>query len=190
MVFGRYLKKTDNPYKDKGMVMAKYILTKRGYESLVASIKYVEQRLSEAIATKSDGGSGQDGWHDEGFKIGVVDETMWSQRLGALEEIYRNAEIVYPREQNDIVDFGVGVVLEDDAGKISKFILEGYNIEGLDGILSASSPLGQAVMGSKKGEKVSFRVGKSEKMVIVKEIVPPSKAEELILPTDFVEGAL
>jgi len=160
--------------------MEKYIFTRRGYEALIKLIKKIEGILKQTIKAKAEAGSGQDGWHDEGFKIGVSEEMMWSQRLGELEELCRNAEVIEPIEQNEFVNLGTGVILKYENGETSKFILEGYNVEGFEGRLSIHSPLGQAIWGAKKGERRYLRIGKNEKMVTIQEILPPSKAEGLI----------
>lgn len=160
--------------------MEKYIFTRKGYKALIQLIKKNEAILKQTTKAKSEAGAGQDGWHDEGFKTGATEEMMWSKRLGELEELCRNAEVVDPIEQNEFVDLGTGVILGQEDGKTSKFILEGYNIEGLEGRLSIHSPLGQAILGAKKGEKRSLLIGGNEKLIIIQKIIPPSKAGELI----------
>lgn len=160
--------------------MAQYIFTRKGYEALLALMHRTEEMLGKAIKLKSDSGSGQDGWHDEGFKIGAVEETMWSRRLGELEDLCRNARVIDPKEQNEIVDLGTGVIIEYENGSISEFILEGFAIETLDNRLSIHSPLGDAILGAKKGEKRVFQVGNNKKTVTIKEILPPSVSESVL----------
>lgn len=163
--------------------MNEYIFTQKGYEALLKKVRETKELLNQAIRLKSEAGSGQDGWHDEGFKLGVTEETMWDKRLIELQDLCSNAQVIDPKEQNDIVGLGTGVILEYEDGSTFKFILEGYAVEMLEGRVSIHSPLGRTILGAKEGEKRSFQVGATKKTVMVKKILPPSMAETL-----FQEG--
>ena len=63
------------------------IFTRKGYETLVKKIRETEKLLNQAVKLKSEAGVNQDGWHDEGFKLGVTEEMMWSKRLKELQDI-------------------------------------------------------------------------------------------------------
>jgi len=162
--------------------MASYLLTKRGYELLKKHIRQAEKRLSQAIRLKSEAGAGQDSWHDEGFKLGIVEEMMWSKRLGELEKVLSNAQLVQPREQNERVEIGVGVVIKDaDDGSIDKYIVDGYLVEPEKKRVSVYSPLGKALLGAREGEERTMVIGGKERSFIIEKIFPPSIAEEKIL---------
>lgn len=161
--------------------MGEYIFTRKGYEVLADLIRKTEERLEKTIKAKTEAGSGQDGWHDEGFKRGTEEEMMWSKRLGELQNIYANAQIVDPKEQNDIVSLGTGVVLEYENGDIFNLILEGFAIELLEGRVSIHSPLGKTILGAREGEKRTFEIGGSKKTITIKKILPPSVAENIFL---------
>jgi len=111
--------------------------------------------------------------------MGIVEEMMWSKRLGELENLLVNAQVVDLEEQNEIAGLGTGVILEYEDRNISKFILEGFSVEVLEGRVSIHSPLGKAILGAKEGEKRIFRVGENKRIVTIKRILPPSLAETI-----------
>jgi len=159
--------------------MAHYTFTKKGYQILLKKIDEAEKELKKAIELKATSGVSQDGWHDEGFKLAQTEEFLWQKRTGELKQLASNAEVVEPIEQNTTVELGAGVILEYENGNTSKFILEGFAVEALEGRLSIHSPLGQAILGARKGEKRNFQVGKNKRSITIKKILLPSVAETL-----------
>jgi len=161
--------------------MKEYIFTKKGHEALKKIIEKTQQMLNQARELKGEAASGQDGWHDEGFKIAATDEMMWERRLAELKHLYHQAKIVEAKEQNKIVDLGTGVILRFEDGSMASYIIEGFTVEALENRLSIHSPLGEAIIGAKTGEKRSFKVGNNKKTVTIEKIVLPSKAEEIFM---------
>lgn len=159
--------------------MAKYSFTQKGYEELEKVIEETKVKLARVIKEKAEAGSGQDTWHDEGFKLGTVEEMMWSKKLGELQKLALNAEIVTPEEQNSLIKIGTGVIVEYEDGAFGKYIIEGYIIKALKGRVSIYSPLGKSLLGAKKGEVRSVKIGNVERTVTIQKILPPSKAEDI-----------
>jgi len=138
----------------------------------------IESQLAVARKMKGEAGDGQDAWHDEGHKIGLVDEMLWSKRLREIQDIMSKAEIYDPVEQNEKVFLGVGVVVKYDDGSEFGFILEGYVTEMLYHLVSVSSPLGQAVLNANVGDRRTFSVGSRKVNITIKRIILPSMAEK------------
>jgi transcription elongation GreA/GreB family factor len=155
------------------------IFTKKEFEELKKSIEEVERKLKEIIQQKSEAFSGQDSWHDEGFKLGIVEEMTWSKRLRELQELLSKAEIVEPEEQNEYVRIGTGVVIEYEDGSIKRYIVEGYTVTTTPYKLSIYSPLGKVLLNAKVGDERILNVGGKRRKLIVKEIIPPSKVKEI-----------
>ena len=163
------------------MVKDGYVFTTRGYKILQECIRKVEDKLSEATKSKSEAGAGQDTWHDEGFKLGIVDEMMWSKRLTELKKIFLSAQLVQPEEQNEKVMIGVGVIVEHEDGTIANYIIDGYLVKSEDKRISVYSPLGKALLEAKEGDKRVMVIGNRKKVIFLKKIFPPSVAEKIIL---------
>lgn len=151
------------------------VFTKAGYEEIRQLVKRTEKALREASRSKNEAASGQDGWHDEGYKIGVGEEMTWSKRLGELQEMLFGAEIIEPEEQDNCVQIGNGVVIQYSDGSTFEFILEGYWVGSLENRVSVYSPIGQVLLGAKKGEKRALKSDK-EGAVTVINILSPSSA--------------
>lgn len=160
--------------------MTYYTFTQKGYQILLRKIDEAGKELKKAVELKATSGASQDGWHDEGFKLAQTEEFLWQKRISELKQLASNADVIEPAEQNETVELGTGVILEFEDGNISQFILEGFSVESIERWLSIHSPLGEAILGAKKGERRNFQVGKNKKTVTIKNILPPSKAEEII----------
>jgi len=156
--------------------MSKYVFTRIGYNCFNEQLKRVQEHLARATKEKGEAGAGQDAWHDEGHKISLVEEMMWSQRLGCLQEILSDCKIIDPQEQNETISIGNGVVIEYTDGTIKRFYIEGYVAEPSLNIVSLSSPLGRLLIGARVGDSRTFILGNIRKVFLVKEIILPSEA--------------
>ena len=160
-------------------MMTQFIFSQKGFNAFLELINITEMKLDEVSKNKSEAGAGSDGWHDEGFKIGIGEEMTWVKRLAELQKILSHALIVEPKEQNEIVKFGNGVIIEYSNGKDFKFILEGYMVSNFNmnrAVVSIYSPLGQDILNAKVGETRTLKAGSTVK---VKKIFLPSKAEDV-----------
>jgi transcription elongation GreA/GreB family factor len=110
--------------------------------------------------------------------LSLRETAVLDTQLRNLINIRRNAEVVVPVEQDQQVQFGNGVELIYENGEVSRLIVEGYVFVSAENRLSIHSPLGQAIIGAKQGDKVSFMVGNRTITVIVNKIILPSQAEK------------
>ena len=134
------------------------LLTKEGYDKVVAEHEYlisvrrveVAEHLKEA---KSYGDLSENAEYDAAKNEQVEVE----ERIQKLEAMIRNAKVVSDEDiNNDQVNLGTTVVLKDLATKEK----ETYTIVGItdadpfEGRISNESPIGKALIGHKKGDKV------------------------------------
>lgn len=159
--------------------MEKYYFTRIGYNDFMSNFNHIKNCLDEAIANKALCGSGSDTWHDEGFKIGIGEEMMWSKDFGKLQEIERKSVIIDPKEQNEVVALGNGIILEFDNKEIFVFI-DGYLSKISKNRISIYSPMGKALFGKKIGDEIVCKIGNIEKKYFLKTIFLPSVALEKI----------
>lgn len=158
-----------------------YIFTIKGYRMLRECIFRTEKRLAQVTKLKSESGSGQDTWHDEGFKLSITDEMMWSKRLGELEKLFLTARLIKPEEQNDKVKIGVGVIIKYEDGTIVEYVIDGYLVEPEEGRLSIYGPLGRALLGAEEGDKRTVIIGNKKRIFFIEKIFSPSVAETRII---------
>ena len=159
--------------------MENYIFTKKSFDRLQESISTIRKNLDVISKDKAESGSGQDGWHDEGFKRALVEEMMWGKKLMELEQISRTAKIIRPKEQDKYVEIGNGVLIEYEDGFKLKFILEGYIFGEANNCVSAYSLVGQAIRGACRGEKRNLQIRGKNKTIKILDIFLPSIAKNI-----------
>ncbi len=155
--------------------MDKYLITKEEYEKLKKALDVAKERTRKATKDKADAGAGQDAWHDENFKLGIVEEAKWKRQEEELKAIVRNVQIIEPVEQADTAQIGNGVRIEYDNGEKLEFVLGGYYSGAImSDKVSIYSPVGEAVLGAREGESRTFKIGKEEIRIKIKKILLPS----------------
>lgn len=109
-----------------------------------------------------------------------------TKRAREIKTLLSTIPIIKTTEQNEIILPGNGFKLRFlDRNEGLFGVLDGtINVKKHDlphntAIILASSTLGKTILGKKKGDTVSITEGKEEKLVVVEEIKPPSKAKWL-----------
>jgi transcription elongation factor GreA len=101
------------------------------------------------------------------------EQAMLEQRIAALEEKVRSAQVIDASElSTDVVRVGVTVNVKDEgSGSSEKYTIVGSaEASPAEKKLSNESPVGKALMGRKKGESVEVALpsGKKRKLKITK----------------------
>ena len=142
------------------------LLTQEGYDKIVEEHEYlitvrrpeVSEHLKEA---KSYGDLSENAEYDAAKNEQVEVE----DRIAKLEAMMRNAKIVADEDiTGEHVDLGLTVKLKDlDTGdKFSYTIVGITDADPLNDKISNESPVGKALMGKKKGEKVEIIIETKE----------------------------
>lgn len=79
--------------------------------------------------------------------------------------------VVMASQNSGVVDIGAKVVLHDGIKAYTYTIVGGEESNPSEGKISHKSPLGRAILGKKKGEKVTLTVPKGDVIYTVKEII-------------------
>ncbi len=79
--------------------------------------------------------------------------------------------VVMASQNTGVVDIGATVVLHDGERDVTYTIVGGEESNPSEGKISHKSPLGRAVLGKKKDDKVTISVPKGDIIYIIKEIV-------------------
>ena len=156
----------------------RYLFTPQRIAQLDLMIRNLKKQADRTARIGFESGSEQDGHHDEGYQLSLRETAVLDTQLRNLMNIRDNAEVVVPVEQDQQVRFGNGVELIHENGEVLRLIVEGYVFDSTKNRLSIHSPLGQAIIGAKQGDKVSFTVGNRTITVIVNKIILPSQAEK------------
>ncbi|NLD19389.1 MAG: transcription elongation factor GreA [Clostridiales bacterium] len=138
------------------------LLTKEGYDKIVAehedlvSVKRAEvaERIKEAI---SYGDISENAEYDSAKN----EQAELEEKIHKLETMIRKAKIVQDEDvKGDVVNVGLKVKVKDmDTGDEEKFAIVGATeSDPFNGKISNESSVGKALIGHKKGEKVTVEV--------------------------------
>ncbi len=140
------------------------ILTEKGYQKLVEELEHlkkealpeVAQRIAEAkeLGDLSENAEYQDAKDQQG---------LIAKRILEIEEILRNAKVLSTKEvDKEKVEVGNKVIIESD-GKQFEYEIVGMNeADPAQGKISNESPLGQALLGKKKGDEIELNLPKGK----------------------------
>lgn len=138
------------------------LLTKQGYDKIVAEHeelisvkrKEVAERIKEAI---SYGDISENSEYDSAKN----EQAELEERIHKLENMMRKAKIIdESKMSNDRVSIGlkVKVKLMETKEEYEYIIVGSTEADPFEGRISNESPVGEALLGKKKGEKVEIQV--------------------------------
>ena len=137
----------------------KEFLTPEGLKKLEAELEFlrtvrrteVAQRLHEAMeeGEVTENPEYEDAKNEQAFVEG---------RIQTLEALIKNATIIDEKHSTDHVQIGSTVSVESNDGKETFTIVGSTEASPREGRISNESPVGRALLGRKKGDKVVVRV--------------------------------
>ncbi len=138
--------------------MEKTFLTKEKYKELEEELKVLQTQTRKEIAEKLEyarslGDLSENAeYHDARDQQAKVED-----RINHLEESLKSASLI-KKHKGDIADLGTTVTVQKKGDKVKKeFTLVGPEEADLaGGKISHVSPLGQAMIGTKKGDTFTF----------------------------------
>jgi transcription elongation factor GreA len=133
-------------------------LTQEAYDRLKEELEHRSNVLRQEIVTKIDEAR-QEGDLKEngGYHAAREEQAMNETRIQQLDALLRDAEIGETPADDGVVEPGM-LVTAEIFGEESKFLLGSRMAgAGLDmEVYSPDAPLGEAIMGAKKGDTVSY----------------------------------
>jgi transcription elongation factor GreA len=149
------------------------ILTPEGLEKLKQEIEHlsttrrreVAERIKEA---REFGDISENSEYDDAKN----EQAMLEQRIAQLEDKLRSAQVIDASElDSDIVRVGSKVSGKDEKGKAFEYTIVGSTeADPLEKKLSNESPVGKALIGHKKGDKVKVPAPKGERTLTINKI--------------------
>jgi len=134
------------------------ILTQEGLDKLKNELEYlsgdkrreVAERIKEA---REFGDISENSEYDDAKN----EQAMLESRIATLEDKLRSASVIDAKELSaDVVRVGSQVAVTDDKGKALKYTIVGSTeANPSENKLSNESPVGKALIGSKKGDTVT-----------------------------------
>ena len=148
--------------------MENYI-TKEGKEKLQEELQYLKKTKRKEISTRIRQAAAMGDLSENFDYQNAKDEQgFMERRIAELEDTLFNAKVVKDSSSVETVQIGSQVTLETGSEKWTITITGPQEADPLVNKISASSPLGEALLGQKRGDKVEIETpsGKVEYRVI------------------------
>jgi transcription elongation factor GreA len=134
-------------------------LSKDGLERLRAELEeMVNVRRPEVAARIHDAKEHGDLTENAEYEDAKNEQAFVEGRIQTLEALIKNATIIDANHTNDHVQIGSTVAVRSDDGEESFTIVGSTEARPNEGRISNESPVGRALLGKKKGDKVVVRV--------------------------------
>lgn len=134
-------------------------LTKEGMKELQDRLAYLKSDGREDVANKiKEARSYGDISENSEYDAAREEEALMEQEIASIEETLKNAKLIEKTKATaGIVNLGSVVVVKDLDFKMEMtFTITGsYNSDPTKGLISNESPIGKALMGKKKGDKIT-----------------------------------
>lgn len=144
--------------------MSPNYLTKSGLEKLKQELEQLKKekmpQVVERIATArelgdlSENAEYQDAKDEQGFIAG---------RIAELENLVNKSEVIEENNNKDLVRIGSTVKAVCDSKEYTYTIVGSNEADPSKGLISNESPIGQAFLGAKIGDKVTIQIPSGER---------------------------
>lgn len=147
-------------------------MTQQGYDALVTELKELkEEKLPAAIARLSLARSYGDLSENAEYHSAKEDLAMLSGRISELEYLVAQAQVIAPQVANGKVGVGSQViVMLEGKGAHTFHIVGEWEADPSKKKISEKSPLGQALVGKKAGERVAVDIPAGKVIYQIQEV--------------------
>lgn len=132
-------------------------LTKEGVTELKTELAELEAKRVEVIEAIKDARDQGDLSENAEYHSAKEEQERIDNRVDEVKHILNNAAIVKSAPKSS-VSIGNKVTLKNGSKKIDYHIVDSVEADPLEGKISDKSPIGQALMGKKVGEKVEIKL--------------------------------
>lgn len=138
------------------MTNKKFDITFEGLEKLKAEYEQLISERRREVADKIKRAREMGGTENNAeYEDAKNEQAFIEGRISSLENIIRNASIIETPQQPGVVELGDNVLIQNQDGKIDRFTIVGTaEANPADGKISSESPVGKALLGKKKGDRV------------------------------------
>lgn len=151
----------------------KMYLTKEGNEKLKDELERLlnveRKKIAEKIKTAKEYG---DLSENSEYSDAKEQQSFVEGRILELEHILKNSEIIDDKNLNcDLVGIGCTVHLVAEKGELKYRIVGSAEADPEKGYISNESPIGQALLGKKKGDEVEVQVPAGKMKYKIKKVM-------------------
>jgi len=133
-----------------------YHLTREGREELEKELEALKARrgeIAEKIKAARDFG---DISENAEYDTARDEQAQVESRIAEIEEILQNSTLIVGTNGDGLIVLGSKVTLESDRGVVEYTLVSSVEADPAEKKISDESPIGQALMGKKKGDKVEI----------------------------------
>ncbi len=133
------------------------VLTREGREKLEEELAYLQDvRRKEVAAQLKSAIEEGDLRENVGYSEAKRDQAFLEGRIKEIENILRNVQVIDMSKSNGHVQIGSTVTVREENYAPETFVIVGtFEADAANGRISNESPIGSALLGAKKGDKVS-----------------------------------
>ena len=149
----------------------KYIFTKEGFDNLMKELDYRQNELREKLRdTVAEMRQRGDLSENDGYTMAIEENQANETEIAKIEDKIKNAEVV-KGSKNGKINISESVVLENSDGETQTYTIVGEDeANPLEGKISFKSPIGKAILGKKKGQKVTIETPAGKTKWTIKEV--------------------
>lgn len=141
------------------MNQKKYDITQEGLEKLKVEYEFLVSTSRPEVADKIKRAREMGGTENNAeYEDAKNEQAFIEGRISSLENIILNARIISGPRQPGVVELGDQVLIQNQDGKIDRYTIVGTTeANPVEGKISCESPVGKALLGKKKGDKIEVR---------------------------------
>lgn len=149
-----------------------YLVTKDGLEEMKKELKErLEVKRPELRAVVDDAITKGDLSENDAYNLALEQNLSNEAEIARLEDAIFRAKVVEGKNDNK-VNVGEKVELKDTSGTVKVLQIVGENqSDPINNKISHSSPLGKAIVGKKKGDKVEFQTPRGKQVYTIQNIL-------------------
>ena len=141
------------------MILHKTQLTQNGFHDIQAELRELEEvKLPAIIIRVENARNNGDLSENADYQNAKEDQELLETRIAQLKDILQNSTIVKMSHKANVVGMGSQVKVRIKSGKTKRektlHIVGEFEGNPLEGKISSASPLGEALMNKKTGDKV------------------------------------
>lgn len=137
--------------------MKKIRLTEDGYRDLLQEQQLLLNNRKSAVSELQRAREMGDLSENAAYRVGRSKLSRIDSRLRYLEKVLKKSTIVEPNKSG-YIDIGSSVIINDGQKDKSLLLVDGYESDILKGKISVYSPIGKALRGKRKGDKIRVEI--------------------------------
>lgn len=147
-------------------------MTKEKFIGLEKELRELKLEVLPRIAKRIDDARQMGDLSENAEYHAAREEMAWTQsRVNEIQYLLSNAEIISTAQgQGSVITIGSTIIVESKNGKKEYVIVGAQEADPIVGKISNESPLGNAFLGKKKGEKIKVKLPSGEQEYKVLEV--------------------